>query len=64
MNNSLFFNDKEILLVSCYDIIMKLSKFNELTLSGMGSESKKNAHINRDFFSNIQTRSFDRKQVK
>ena len=26
----LFFNDKEILLVVCYDIIMKLSEFSEL----------------------------------
>ena len=26
-----FFNDKEILLVSCYDIIMKLSEFSELS---------------------------------
>ena len=31
MNNSLFFNDKEILLVSCYDILMKLSKLSELS---------------------------------
>ena len=28
---SLFFNDKEILIVSCYDIIMKLSEFSELS---------------------------------
>ena len=24
-----FFNDKEILLVACYDVIMKLSKLSE-----------------------------------
>ena len=28
---SLFFNDKEILLLSCYDIIMKHSEFSELS---------------------------------
>jgi hypothetical protein len=28
---SLFSNDKEIVLVSCYDIIIKLSKFSELS---------------------------------
>ena len=26
---SLFYNDKEILIVSCYDIIMKLSELSE-----------------------------------
>ena len=28
---SLFFNDKEILIVTCYDVIMKLSEFSELS---------------------------------